>query len=178
MSNFLTTETLFKNYYKRLCHFAWQLIGDNILVEDLVQDAFISYWKNKHALAEHPDVIRNYLYTTVRHACYNVIRRKKVEERYSQLTSFEDWEDEKILSKILRAEVLNELENAVNTLPESCQKICRLGCLEGLSNLKVAESLGLSVNTIKTQKQRGIKLLRNRLNPELFILILIYCESV
>ena len=84
--------------------------------------------------------------------------------------------EEDVSEKIIRAEVVNELFKAIELLPAACREIFRLGYIEGLSNPKIAEVLDVSVNTVKTQKQRGIKILRNVLRPEAIFLLLLTCQ--
>lgn len=171
MSDSASIEQLFNGQYKKLCHFAWQLLDDKTLVEDIVQDAFVCYWNDKDLLAENDVAVKNYLYTTVRHACYNIARHNKVVAKFWANSTFDEWEDEKILACMLRAEVWDEIQKAVQHLPAGCRQIFKLGYLEGLSNVKISELLGVSVNTVKTQKQRGLKALKGRLRPELLTLV-------
>ncbi|MNO05198.1 RNA polymerase sigma factor [compost metagenome] len=58
-------------------------------------------------------------------------------------------------------------------MPASCQQIFTLGYLEGLSNLEITDRLQISINTVKTQKQRGMKMLLEKLHPE-FLPIIIF----
>lgn len=164
-------ENLFKQYYPRLCHFAWQLLGDKELSEDVVQDAFMAYWKNREAILENEVAIKNFLYSSVRNSCLNAFRRSKVMERYHQLHQEEAFEESQVMAKIIRTEVMDEILNVMQTLPEGCKEVFRLGYLEGLSNPQIAKQLEISVNTVKTQKQRGLNVLRAKLNPEFFALI-------
>lgn len=176
MSDLANTEQIFRSYYKKLCHFAWQLLDNKTLVEDIVQDAFIAYWNDKNFLVENETAIKNYLYSAVRHACYNAARHDKVIARYWQESAFEECEDEQVLACMLRAEVLDEIQKAVQTLPKGCQQIFKLGYLEGLSNVKISELLGISINTVKTQKQRGLKALKGKLRPELLAFVLCFVK--
>jgi len=171
MSDLASVEQLFKSYYKKLCHFAWQLLDNKTMVEDIVQDAFISYWDDREFLASNERAVKNYLYSAVKHACYNIARHEKVVAKFWANSTFEDWEDEKILACMLRAEVLDEIQKAVETLPGGCQQIFKMGYMDGLSNLKISELLGISINTVKTQKQRGLKALKGKLRPELLTLV-------
>jgi len=175
----LSADELFRKYYARLCHFAWQLLGDEVMAEDIVQDAFTEFLERRHAVADKDAAIKNYLYTSIRNACYNVGRDAKIEERYFRLNPLVMMEESAIVNKIVRSEVMHEVYTIITTMPRACQQIFRLGYLEGWSNAKIAEKLQVSVNTVKTQKQRGLKLLKGKLNPELlgiFVLCLIKCS--
>lgn len=74
---------------------------------------------------------------------------------------------------IIRSEVLEIVYKAIESLPDSCQLIFKKTYLEGFSNMDVAEELNISINTVKTQKQRGMKALKAKLNPDIIALFLL-----
>ena len=147
------------------------MLHDADQVEDIVQDAFMNYWDNRDAVADEETAIKNYLYSTVRNACFNISRHEKVVSRYLNLHQEQLTEESTVLASIIRAEVMDEVYKIVRSMPHGCQEVFRLGYLEGLSNLKIAEQLNISVNTVKTQKKRGLKIVKGKLNPELFALV-------
>jgi RNA polymerase sigma-70 factor (ECF subfamily) len=55
--------------------------------------------------------------------------------------------------------------------------VLKLAFFESLRNDEIAERLGVSVNTIKTQKARALQLLRLRLDPLSFTLFLLLCRT-
>ncbi len=166
-----SVEEVFKRYYPRLCHFAWQFLHDKDVIEDIVQDAFIAYWNNIGAIADHDVAIKNFLYTSVRNFCYNVIRRERTTQRFHLLHQADECEESQVLTKIIRSEIMDEIYKIVQSMPVACQKVFRLGYLEGLTNQQIAKKLDISINTVKTQKQRGLKIIKGKLNPELFALV-------
>src|SRR5690606_12419568 len=168
----LQVEEIFKEYYTRLCHFAWQMINDKDMAEDVVQDAFMVYWHNRETVKDNPVAVKNFLYSAVRNACHNIIRREKVTQRFQLLHQVEEMEESQVLANIIRSEVMVEIYRIVQSMPAGCREVFRLGYLDGLSNAQIADQLNLSVNTVKTQKQRGLKLIKGKLNPELFALLL------
>lgn len=170
----LSVEKLFKEYYARLCHFAWQLLDDKDMAEDVVQDAFMVYWNNKETIIDNDIAVKNFLYAAVRNACYNVVRREKVTQRFQLLNPMEELEESQVLTNIIRSEVMVEIYKIIQSMPSGCQQVFRMGYLDGLSNAEIAEQLDISVNTVKTQKRRGLKLVKGKLNPELFTLLLMF----
>ena len=169
----LVHEELFRRYYTRLCHFAFQLLEEKDMAEDIVQDSFLAFWNSSSQIADDPIAVKNYLYSSVRNACYNLHKRSKIKERYLQIQPTEELEEPKALQAMIRAEVMNEIYKVIQTLPRSCQQVFRMGYLEGLSNPMIADTLGISINTVKTQKQRALKVLRASLNPEAFTTLLL-----
>ena len=60
-------------------------------------------------------------------------------------------------------------------LPEECRKVFDLCYFQGMDNTQAAEALGVSVNTVKTQKARGKKILRENLK-DLYPLLLLFLD--
>lgn len=161
-----TFEEVFRLYYKRLRFFAYQLLHDTESAEDVVQEAFIVYWKERKGLSAHDKVVKSFLYSTVKFIALKHIRHQKVIESHFLNSPFSDLQEEQITENMIRAEVVKEIHVALGALPKSCREIFRLGYFEGYTNSKIADVLDISINTVKTQKQRGFKILRNILKPE------------
>ncbi|MCL7988159.1 RNA polymerase sigma-70 factor [Sphingobacterium sp. lm-10] len=170
MRSLAIEEVLFKKYYKPLCHFAWQLLHDDESAKDIVQDAFMIYFDRKHKISAKDEVIRQFLYSTVKFSSLNQLRHAKVDAKYMlSLPSFEDWCDEDLELKYIRSEVLAEVYKVVETMPDACKTIFKKGYLEGLSTKEIAEELNISVNTVKTQKRRAMRVLFDKLDPEVLV---------
>lgn len=166
-----TFEELFRSNYPKLCFFALQFLGDEDTVKDIVQDVFINYWNKRESLSIDEDSISAFLYSAVKNACLNKLRRLKLEQGYLNRQEADPAEEAVALNLMIRSEVMLEINKIITTLPDGCQKIFRMGYLEGLKNPQIAEQLGVSVNTVKTQKKRGLQLLKLRLNPNYFSLL-------
>ncbi|WP_114779185.1 RNA polymerase sigma-70 factor [Botryobacter ruber] len=169
----LSLEELFQKYYARLVHFAFQFTNSKESAEDFAQDAFIKYWNLKDEIATDERAIKSFLYTTVKNASLNAIRHLKVAENFMAQSGFSDIEEETVVHAIIKSEVIGELHRAIESLPESCQIVSKMGFLEGMKNHEIAQELGVSINTVKTQKKRGLQLLRSRLSPEIITLLLL-----
>lgn len=165
-------ESLFREYYARLCHYAFQFTGDAEQARDVAQESFVSYLAQQEQVSTHPAAVRNFLYTSVRNACLNLIRHHKVVEKFVQEQTAAAPVEAGAMQAIIRSEVLAAVHEALQSLPAECGRIVRLGYIEGLKNRQIAQLLNISVNTVKTQKQRGLQLLRLRLPPETYLLLL------
>ncbi|EEI92686.1 RNA polymerase sigma-70 factor [Sphingobacterium spiritivorum ATCC 33300] len=166
-------EYIFKKYYPRLCHFAWKLLGVKSQAEDVVQDAFCTYFDQQENVSGEENAVKNFLYTAVRFSCYNIHRREKIQERYWMLNPIKEEEESQVEHSLIFSEVIADVYRVVAEMPKSCQHVFRMGYLEGLSNLEIAEKLDISINTVKTQKQRGMKTLLAKLDPELLAVFVI-----
>lgn len=169
---FQSDKLLFTRYYKTLCYFAFQMVKDQNLAEDLAQDAFVSYFQNKPAVADDERAIKTFLYSSVKFAVYNLSRKSKTVRKFWERKGFQEFDETDYEHQIIRTEFMQAINEALQNLPEGCRKIMSMSYLEGLSNDEIAGQLDLSINTIKTQKKRGLSVLRDKLRPDYLTLLL------
>ena len=115
---------------------------------------------------------RPLLYRMVRNMCVDRARAKRwstvdAEVMADQLVYYFQPESEGD-SKI------DLLMEAVRNLPEKCQQVLIAICFNEKKYKEVAEEMSVSVNTVKTQLARALKLLREGLNKEDFELFLTF----
>ncbi len=66
-------------------------------------------------------------------------------------------EHEAVTSTVARAEELELMAHAVQSLPTRCRQVITLRKIYGLSQIEVAKQLGISVSTVETQVSLGMK---------------------
>ncbi|UIR56903.1 RNA polymerase sigma-70 factor [Sphingobacterium sp. SRCM116780] len=149
-------NSFYKSYYFRLKTFAFQLLKNDALVEEVVSDLFVKIWLKRETLVE----IKNpqmYLYKTLRNMCLNELRKKSlpldVLDEEMELSSPDP-------SQILiNKELWSLLHAAIETLPTQRKIIFTLIREEGLKQKEVAELLNISVRTVENQLYRAMKYL-------------------
>jgi len=133
---------------------------DNQEAENIVQDVFLSIYSNRDSII-HIKSIKSYLYKSVRNKCLNYIRDEK--RRMSNDNTFHEkfGSEDFLFNKIVENEVYSELQKAMEDLPEQC-KIIFEKVLNGDSSAKIAKDMSLSIETIKTQRKKAKKLLKEK----------------
>ncbi|MBN1117989.1 MAG: RNA polymerase sigma-70 factor [Bacteroidales bacterium] len=154
-------EGLFKSFYPALCSFANKYINNHELSEDLVQDVFFSLWNNSE-ITTNIQSVKSYLYSSVRNKCLNEIKHNKIVDNHisdelSSISSTGFFHDH-----IIEEELHRMIHKAIKELPEKCAEIILLS-IEGQKNNEIAETLNISVNTVKTQKKIAYQQLRIKL---------------
>ncbi len=149
---------VFEKYHTRLCYFAATLLPVDDASEDVVQEAFVKLWQRRN---DFPDLrsVKSFLYITVRNRCLNIRKHDKIVKKYGDLLHAEV-EDADAMEQIMEAEILEKVHRALQQLPAGCRNVMQLGYFKGLKNKEIAQKLQVSVNTVKTQKKRGLQLLR------------------
>lgn len=163
-------DFLFRSRYKKLCRFAWAFVGDYSVAEDIVQELFSNIWRRKETIDERQS-IDNYLYVSVRNACYAHLRVKKQNVELSALLNeaiVPDWECD------FESPVLRTIWNAVEALPLQCKGVFKLVVLEDMKYREVADCMGISVNSVKTQMKIAYKELRTKLDRNQMLLLFFF----
>lgn len=164
-------EKAFKDYYLKLCLFASTFIKDGEVAKDIAQEAFIILSQKPDVLDKGELVVKSFLYTTVKNISLNHIRQSKSISNFDNVSDYETMEKRDYLADIIQTEIIVELHKLLNKLPSQCSTICKLIYLEEKSYKEVADELNVSINTIKTQRQRALKYLRLAYGKELLVLL-------
>jgi RNA polymerase sigma-70 factor (family 1) len=151
-------QYLFDQFYERLRFFARGITLSDLGAEDLVQDAFVQLWKRRDGFDNFHSV-KAFLYLAVKNAGRNIIKHEKVVNRYA-LTQRSAPLEETVIQRIMEAELLADMHKALARLPAGCREVIHLCYFQGLKNQEAASQLEVSINTIKTQKVRGLRMLR------------------
>lgn len=153
-------DSFFKENYSSLVLFAYKIVKDRMSSEDIVQDAF------KKVLEDNSfnriDNIRAYFYSVVRNKAIDFLRAKNKAIDISDVENidFEKGADESYLESEVHVRVLK----AVDSLPDKCRKIFWMNTIEGVTMKEIAEHMGISINTVKSQKTRALTILREKIN--------------
>ena len=164
-------KMLFKDYYQDLAYFSCKILKDPVAAEDIAQDVFIRLWEKENYFENHL-ALKSYLYLSARNNCLNYLRH------HQNVTEFEnklpqDNSDESTWNTIVESEIISILSEYINKLPPECKKIMEF-VLQGYNSSEIASQTGATASTVRTQKQRGISLLRKMMSPELFTLFIAF----
>ena len=99
----------------------------------------------------------------------NVQIRKGIEQKII-LEAEVEFSDE-IFAITVRDELLRQLYCYIKELPDGAREIMELSVL-GLSGPEIAEKLGITIHTVKTQKNRSFKYLRERLKGSVLLFLI------
>lgn len=162
---------LYSRFYKSLVVYSCQLVTDMVSAEDIVQDTFEQLWRGKRnfeTLAQ----LKVYMFNTVRNRSINLLRAQKVRSEKIELIKQEhetfqlsdaDRED------LFGPEVYRQLMLMIEQMPERQRKVFLMS-MNGKKNQEIAEALDISVNTVKTQKRRGLLYLKSNMEQALYLM--------
>ncbi|MGN8070680.1 RNA polymerase sigma-70 factor [Mucilaginibacter sp. SG564] len=156
-------EQLFKKHFRELHAYAFTLLKDWDVAEEIVQSLFLKLWE-KSEWAHIQTSIKSYLYKSVYHDCLNYIRRQKVQLKYQTSTAYAMKNDtDDAAGKLKMSELEHHLNNALGKLPEKCRAIFQLSRFQELKYQEIANQLDISIKTVETHMGKALRILRKEM---------------
>jgi RNA polymerase sigma-70 factor (ECF subfamily) len=160
-------ERMFHSHYKRLCVYAESIIGNSFEAEEIVCNMFVRLWEKRGQLQIQTSV-ESYIVASIHHDSLNYLKHVKVEEKYYEMAQYQLTHTDLLspsgsetpLTDMLTKELGDHIESAIRSLPPQCREVFVLHKMEGLTYEEVAQKLGVSINTVRTQITRAMKKMR------------------
>ncbi len=158
----------------RLRNFIWKRVADRSDAEDILQEVFFELVE-AYRLAKPIEQVGAWLFRVARNRITDLFRKTKSDVLKDIGEGSEEDEQELQLVDLLPAPeagpeaafarnvLLEELEDALNELPEEQREVFIAHELEGRSFKELALETGLSVNTLLSRKHYAVLHLRQRL---------------
>ena len=156
--------TLFQQEGASLVRLARIFTDDRNAAEDLVQEAFIRLHRNAHRiedLAKAPPYLRSIVLNLARDHNRRGLMSLRHQEAGPQIAKPEVPED-----RVVVDESEQQVLDAVRDLPQRQRDCLVLRFYFDLKEREIAETLGISPNSVKTHCRRGMAALRERLEVE------------
>lgn len=155
---------LVDTYHQKLCIYAFSLVHDHDLAEDIVQNVFVNIWQKRTNLKEDFN-IQNFLYKSVYNQFIDAYRKEKatiaLEKKYIEALDIITEEDDNSLEKLIVL-VKKEIQN----LPPKCRQTFILSRQDGLTNLEIAEYLDVSIKTVEAQITKAFSVIRKNIGSK------------
>jgi RNA polymerase sigma factor (sigma-70 family) len=160
------------DYSKRLMGFIRKRVNNEADAEDILQDVFYQFVGNTQPIEQ----MTAWLFTVARNKIIDRQRKKKpeaLEDLFGEEEGEEgglNWTEflfdasDNPEKDYLRTLFWEELNNALNELPEEQKQVFILNELEGVPFKEIAERTGETVNTLLSRKRYAVLHLRNRLS--------------
>ena len=140
---------------------ARQWVPSRADAEDVVQEAFVRFWRSRHRAAD-PAA---YLYACVKHCALDWQRSRKRQSRREEAAARPEAETF-FAGPLEQDERRVAIEAALRSLPESQREVLVMKIWGGLSFPQIAEALRISANTAASRYRYALAKLREQLAEE------------
>src|SRR5688572_14375969 len=107
-------DHLFDQFFRALCYFAANLVGDAEEAKDIALNSFTKLWLRRENFNSILN-IKAFLYITTRNACLDYLRMLQREgDRRKELANLQPKSDDTIKHQAIESEVLQKIYNEVS----------------------------------------------------------------
>lgn len=153
-------DNIFRAWNKPILNTLVKLTGSLEEAEDITQNVFIILWESREKL-DSSQRINTYLYKLAKRSAVDYFRRKRVAGDYLNTLNWDEIDQKGSDSLVIEKEIKLLKDMALSLMPEYRRKIYRLSFEEGLSNDQISEMLGISKETIYSEKSHARKQLKD-----------------
>lgn len=174
-NNLKSFEDLYFRYSKELFGFALGFIKNKEDAEDIVQDVYIYLWKNRHNI-DIKTTVYGYLLNSIKNICLNKKKHISVKRKYENFVINNNLDKINPIEEIDSIHKLqDDVYKSINKLPEKCKEIFLKSCIDGMKYKEIANEMGISENTVKTQIKIAYRKIRldNDISMDKLLLIII-----
>ena len=163
-------EILIKRYLKPIYSFVYRYVGNSQDVEDVTQEVFLKVWSNlrkfnpkkspapyRPARSGTGSGFKTWIFTIAKNTSIDALKKKKPVFSSELIENAPD-------SRPLPT--LNSLDKILEKLPPQYRMVLFLRYNDHFTFREIAESLGESIDTIKTRHRRGIITLKKLLKED------------
>lgn len=158
---------LYMTFIHNLQKFAYSIIKNRELAEEIVSDVFIKIWQDRAQLTK-IDNFKLYIYISTKNTALNYLSRHfrkeiiSLDEMSSNIPTI-SYNPENLM---ITTEAVKKIEFAIQNLPLRCRLIFKLAKEDGLKYNDIAKLLNISVNTIDNQMASALKKISSAINFE------------
>lgn len=143
-------EAICEHYQRPIFNLIYRHTYNHDISEDLLQDIFIKVFTHIHTLQRN-DTFGGWLYRIAINTCYSYLRGKKSQlQKMVSLSELEGTIEEKVGDPEDRM-MRDSLEEAIQSLPHKLKSTFLLHDVQGFKHQEIAQILGCSVGTSKSQ---------------------------
>lgn len=157
-------EELYDRYAKIAYSLAYRIVGDRGTAEDVVQDAFLSVWRQAATYKSDRGKARTWLLSIVHHRSIDRLRSGASSSTtipYEELPeSGEDADKPSIWQQAWNNVRGDMVRRALDRLPAEQKKSIELAYFSGYTQSEIAELMGVPLGTVKGRMRIGLQKLR------------------
>ena len=159
-------KKLYNKYSDGIYGFSLKLLKSADFAEEVVQDVFLKVWNTRENLNIDLN-FKSFVYTIAKNLSLNILNKAANDLNLrNQLLRIKPVANTSTKDHLLDKEYELVKRNAIANLSQGRRKIFLMSREQGLSYEEIANELGISVNTVKTQMKASLKSLRDYLSKQ------------
>jgi len=139
-------NTIYNNYAKDVHDYLYYKYGNQLDINDIVQDAFIKLWDNCKKIL--PEKARAFLFKVAKNTMLNVFKHEKVILKY-QATIPKNYTNESPEFILEEKQFYKKYQKALSKLTEEQRVVFTLNKIEGKKQQEIADMLNITKKVVE-----------------------------
>ncbi len=161
-------EELYERYRRPAFALARRILAYDILAEDVLQEVFLSVWRDPSAFDRGRGSVASWLLAVVHHKAVDAVRREESQRRRQLQAEEEMALEAPIAARDVEDEawsrvVAEQVRTAMGLLSSQQREALTLAYYGGYTQREVAALTGAPIGTVKTRMLAGMRRLRQEL---------------
>ncbi|HLM04847.1 MAG TPA: sigma-70 family RNA polymerase sigma factor [Blastococcus sp.] len=161
-------DELYERFRRPAFALARRILGDDVLAEDVLQEVFLSVWRDPGAFDRGRGSVASWLLAVVHHKAVDAVRREESQRRRQTLAEEEMALDEPMAARDVEEEawtrvVAEQVRTALGVLNPLQREALTLAYYGGYTQREVAALTGAPLGTVKTRMLAGMRRLKQEL---------------
>jgi len=162
-------EVLYDRYGRIVYSFALRIVGDRLLAEEVLQEAFTRCWRQSERFELAKGNLASWLLSITHNLAIDEVRKRQRRPQRADLVDITDvlrgQEDTTVdVEEAAEASELREqIQRAMALLPDAQRQVIELAYFGGLTQREVAALLNEPLGTVKTRMRLGMQKLKELL---------------
>jgi len=158
-------EVLYDRLGRQAFGLAYRILGDGPAAEDVVQEAFMTVWRQADRIDAARGKLSSLVLTVVHNKAIDAFRARQ--GRVARQVSTDVAEIEKaggdVSERVIQSLNRDEVRAALAAVPDDQRRAIELAYYEGLTHIEIAEALGVPLGTVKSRLRLGLEKMRSAL---------------
>ena len=164
-------DELYRRYAPTAYGIAYRLTGQRLLAQDVVHDAFLALWRAPEAFDAARGAFRSFFLSLVHHRAVDTIRREeRMRARHDRAANLESLAGEDPSESVVEEDFIvrrrREVREALADLSVDQRQVLEMAYFAGMTQVRIAEALGIPLGTVKTRTFAALRKLRSVLETE------------
>jgi RNA polymerase sigma factor (sigma-70 family) len=161
-------DELYERFRRPAFALARRILADDALAEDVLQEVFLSVWRDPAAFDRGRGSVASWLLAVVHHKAVDAVRREESQRRRQVMAEDELALDAPMATRDVEEEawsrvVADQVRTALGVLSASQREALTLAYYGGYTQREVAALTGTALGTVKTRMLAGMRRLRQEL---------------
>ena len=152
-------EGLMEKYYRRILNFIYRYSNNREVAEDLTQEVFMKVYHARHSYQPKAQ-FRTWIYTIAKNLSLNEFKKFRFSVLENELIQSVEDNNPRADQMLADQEMVQVIKKAIGELPENQRLAVILHRYEDFSYEEIAQTMGLSVQAVKSLLNRAKESLR------------------